>query len=160
MLKTTPETISIPIYRYQSAGGVVIHQQQMLLLRRPSRQEMRLPKGHIDPGETPQVAALRETREESGYHDLAIVADLGSQVVEFMHQGKQYSRTEHYFLMALSSAVQVERPVHDAAQFQVVWLPLEKAVAALTFVAEKNMARKAIEAHARRSTTISMIGKN
>jgi ADP-ribose pyrophosphatase YjhB (NUDIX family) len=152
------EATATPIYHYQSAGGVVIHQEQMLLLRRPSRQEMRLPKGHIDPGESPSVAALRETTEESGYGDLEIVADLGCQVVEFDYQGKHYCRTEHYFLMTLGSEVRVERPPQDAAQFEVVWLPFEKAVAALTFAAEKSMARKAIEAYTRRSTTISMIG--
>lgn len=154
------EAPSIPIYRYQSAGGVVIHQQQMLLLVRPSRQEVRLPKGHIDPGETPNVTALRETTEESGYRDLVIVADLGSQVVEFEHQGKNYSRTEYYFLMGLTSECQVERPPQDAIQFQILWLPLEKAEAALTFASEKSMARKAIEAHARHSISRSMMGKN
>ena len=67
------------IQRYQTAGGVVIYQQQMLLLDRPARQEVRLPKGHIDPGETPAITALRETREESGYVDLTILAEAAMQ---------------------------------------------------------------------------------
>lgn len=137
------------IQRYQTAGGVVIYQQQMLLLDRPTRQEVRLPKGHIDPGETPAITALRETREESGYVDLRILADLGSQVVTFDHAGQHYIRTEFYFLMTLQSQTQVERPLQDAMQFQAVWLPFEDAIAALTFETEKNMARKAIEAYAR-----------
>ena len=137
------------IQRYQTAGGVVIDQQQMLLLDRPARQEVRLPKGHIDPGETPAITALGETRKESGYVDLTILADLGSQIVTFNHAGQHYIRTEFYFLMTLQSQTQVERPLQDAMQFQAVWLPFEEAIAALTFEAEKNMARKAIEAYAR-----------
>lgn len=148
-----------PIYRYEAAGGVVIHQQRMLLLDRPSRQEVRLPKGHIDPGETPAVTALRETAEESGYSDLVIVDDLGSQVVEFDYQGQHYIRTEYYFLMALASETQVERPTQDVTQFQIVWLSLEKALAALTFATEREMARRAVEAHARQTIPISMIDK-
>ncbi len=139
----------IEIQRYATGGGVVIYQQQMLLLDRPARQEVRLPKGHIDPGETPIVTALRETQEESGYADLQILADLGSQVVTFQHHGQQYIRTEFYFLMTLQSEAQVVRPTEDAMQFQTIWLPLAEAVAALTFEAEKNIARKAIEAYAR-----------
>lgn len=137
------------ILRYETGGGVVIYQQQMLLLNRPARQEVRLPKGHIDPGETALITALRETREESGYADLQILADLGSQVVTFQRDEHQYIRTEFYFLMTLQSEAQIIRPAEDAMQFQVIWLPLAEAVVALTFEAEKNIARKAIEAYAR-----------
>lgn len=141
--------MSNQIQQYETGGGVVIYQQKMLLLKRPTRQEIRLPKGHIDPGETPAIAALRETKEESGYADLHILADLGSQVVAFQHEGRHYIRTEFYFLMTLQGETQVERSTEDAAQFQALWTPLEKAVAVLTYEAEKNMARKAIEAYAR-----------
>lgn len=139
----------IPIQRYETGGGVVIYQQRMLLLNRPTRQEVRLPKGHIDPGETPRMTALRETEEESGYTDLLILADLGSQVVTFQRDGQQYIRTEFYFLMTLQSETQIARPPEDTTQFQPLWTPLPEAVAALTFEAEKNIARKAIEAYAR-----------
>ncbi|MEZ4862479.1 MAG: NUDIX domain-containing protein [Caldilineaceae bacterium] len=140
------------IIRYQAAGGVVIHQGQMLVLDRPARKEVRLPKGHIDPGETPEVAALRETREESGYADLRIVNALGPQTVEFDHKGSHYVRTEHFYLMQLTGAAQLPRPVEDEKQFRVLWLELEQAVATLTFAAEKNVARQAIEAHTRLAT--------
>jgi len=136
------------VQRYSAAGGVVIDEGKMLLLDRPLRQEVRLPKGHIDPGETPDVTALRETAEESGYHELAIVADLGSQVVEFDHKGEHFIRTEYYFLMHLLSHQQQMRPAQDAEQFRVLWTPIDQAVDRLTYSAEKAIARKAIQAQA------------
>ncbi len=136
----------IEIQRYSAAGGLVIHAGNMLLLDRPSRQEIRLPKGHIDPGETPEVTALRETAEESGYNDLVILTDLGSQTVEFEHENRHVIRTEFYFLMRLVSERQILRSPHDAAQFQVRWAPMEQAVDLLTYPPEKFVARKAIDA--------------
>ena len=59
-----------PCSTYAAGGGVVVHDGRVLVLRRYSRDEIRLPKGHVDPGETVQEAALREVREESGYAGL------------------------------------------------------------------------------------------
>jgi 8-oxo-dGTP pyrophosphatase MutT (NUDIX family) len=129
---------------YVSAGGVIIDRGRMLLLDRPRRQEIRLPKGHVDPGEARERTALREVAEESGYTDVEIVGDLGEQEVEFEHKGEQYRRTEQYYLMRLRSEQLGELSSHDAAQFQPIWLPLEEAVARLTYEPEKNVARRAI----------------
>lgn len=134
--------------QYDSAGGVVIDDYgRMLLLDRPTRCEVRLPKGHVDPGETPEETALRETREESGYADLEIIADLGVQVVKFTFQGDDFVRTEHYFLMRLLSDRTVSRNRKDEAQFSPVWVPLEQAVQRLTFEAEQQFAQRAIDVY-------------
>ena len=131
--------------RYSSAGGVVIHDGTVLLLDRPGRDEVRLPKGHIEAGEDPAMAALRETAEEAGYDDLEIVADLGSQIVEFDYK-HHYVRSEHYFLMRLRSDRQCERDAKDSAQFNVRWAPLDAAEDALTFDGEKDALRRAVQA--------------
>ena len=130
---------------YRAAGGVVIDGERMLLLDRPLRREVRLPKGHIDPGETATVAALRETAEESGYDDLEIVADLGSQVVKFNYLGDDFVREEQYYLMRLVSERTVRRNRKDEAQFKPIWGPLDEAAARLTFPAEQQFAQRAIE---------------
>ena len=135
--------------QYIAAGGVVIDEGRMLLLDRPLRREVRLPKGHIDPGETAAQAALRETAEESGYADLQILEDLGVQVVKFNFQGNDFVRTEHYFLMRLASPRTTPRSRKDEAQFTPIWLPLAEAVHRLTFDAEQQFAQRAIEAYAR-----------
>ena len=116
------------------------------MLDRPSRGEVRLPKGHIEEDESPDVAALRETAEEAGYDDLEIVADLGNQIVEFDYKGHHYVRDEHYYLMRLRSDRRCARDPKDAAQFVVRWAPVESVLEELTFQAEQDAARKALDA--------------
>ena len=135
---------------YSTGGGVVIDADKMLLLDRPKRKEIRLPKGHIEAGEKPDVTALRETHEETGYTDLEIVADLGATKVEFDHNGDHYVRIEHYFLMRLLSKKQSKRDKTDEEQFKPIWLPLVEAPQALTFEAERKVASLAIEQYQKR----------
>jgi 8-oxo-dGTP pyrophosphatase MutT (NUDIX family) len=133
--------------RYAAAGGVVIQDGRMLLLERPERGEVRLPKGHIDPGEAAAETAVRETAEESGYDDLAIVADLGTQVVEFDYKGNHYIRQETYYLLRLRSDRTMVRSRKDEAQFFPLWVPLNEAPEQLTFAAEQEVARRAVRAY-------------
>ena len=132
---------------YTAAGGVVIDRDRVLVLRRPSRDEVRLPKGHIETGESPRQAALREVTEESGYAALYIVADLGAQEVEFDYQDKHVVRSERYFAMRLEREgdrppCQVER---EPGEFQFIpdWLGWDEALAALTFEVEREWLRRA-----------------
>ena len=131
---------------YRTAGGVVIRDGLVLVLDRPSRSEIRLPKGHIGPGETAEHAAVRETREETGYRDLRVVRDLGHMLVSFDLDGERVVRSERYFLMGLASGVTVSRPAGDAAQFRVLWLPPREALSRLTFDAERQWVRVALAA--------------
>jgi predicted NUDIX family NTP pyrophosphohydrolase len=50
----------LEVRRYTAAGGVVVHDGHVLVLVRRGRGEVRLPKGHVEPGEEVQAAALRE----------------------------------------------------------------------------------------------------
>lgn len=131
---------------YNAAGGVVIDAAgtQILLLIRPSRDEVRLPKGHIDAGETPQTAALREVTEETGYDDLEILAPLGEQLVAFPLEGQLVRRTEHYFLIRAKSKRQIERPAQDEQQFFALWVPMDEALDHITFEAEREWVRRAL----------------
>ena len=134
--------------RYTAAGGVVMAADggRVLVLRRPGRQgpggreEVRLPKGHVEPGESHREAALREVKEEAGLAGLEIVADLGQQRVEFDFQGFHYARQEHYYLMSVPAGT---RPQGPEKQFEPVWLPWDEALQRLTFEAEREWLRRA-----------------
>lgn len=130
---------------YTASGGVVISPsgEEVLLLIRPSRDEVRLPKGHVEPGEAPLETALREVREESGYAELEPISDLGEQLVTFLFEGRRVERTERYFLIRARSMVRVEQPSHDAQQFFTIWVSWTQAEKHLTFEAEQEWLRRA-----------------
>ncbi len=143
------------VKRYRSAGGVVLDARgRVLLLERdvprketPSH-EIRLPKGHIEAGETPAQAAVREVGEESGYGDVHIVADLGAIDNRFRFRDRTIERNERYFLMHLGDSPRGEpQPSHPDAEealFTVLWAPdLHAAERLLTFESEKEFVRRA-----------------
>ncbi len=128
---------------YAAAGGVVVHDGHVLVIRKNMLPEVRLPKGHIEPGESREAAALREVAEETGYVRLRILADLGTLRNEFTHEDRHIIRDESYFLLALDDPTPVERAPHEAAKFSVEWIPLEQAEEVLTFSMEREFVRRA-----------------
>jgi len=147
--------------RYRAAGGVVVDGRgRVLLLERDVVRggrpvhEVRLPKGHVEPGESDLEAALREVCEESGYCDLAVLADLGTGRAEFDFRGDHVVRDEHYFLMRLRSPARTApnvNPASEEALFRVVWAEnLHVARQMLTFEGEREFVRRAQEWFAQR----------
>ena len=60
-----------------------------------------LPKGHIDPGETPPVAALRELEEEAG-----AVGEIVAPLSERPFKKRERDATVQYFLVRETGATQ------------------------------------------------------
>ncbi len=61
-----------------SAGGVVVNQHGMVLVINQNGTSWSLPKGHVNPGEEPVQAAIREIMEESGIADPHFLRALGA----------------------------------------------------------------------------------
>ena len=135
---------NLPIHSYASAGGLVVHDGQVLLVRKRQVAEVRMPKGHIEPGEDRAQAAVREVREETGYAHLRVVADLGTLTAEFPLDGQCIVRHESAFLMALDDMATAPRDAKDTARFEPVWVPLADAPDLLTFETEKEFARRVL----------------
>lgn len=130
-----------PIIEYVAAGGVVVFEKQVLVLERPSPQEIRLPKGHVEDGEKRTDAAMREVGEESGYSKLKIIKDLGVQRNEFDHDGRHIIRQEYFYLMRLEEDVKTS----GEEEFTPKWLPPEDAIEQLSFQVEKEWLRRAMK---------------
>ena len=59
------------------AGGVVINDNNDVVVVNQNHDSWSLPKGHVDPGEDKLAAALREIYEESGIKNPEFVKPLG-----------------------------------------------------------------------------------
>jgi 8-oxo-dGTP pyrophosphatase MutT (NUDIX family) len=53
-----------------TGSGIVIQEQEILLIRHRYIREWFQPGGHVDPGETPLAGAIREVREETGWETI------------------------------------------------------------------------------------------
>lgn len=133
------------VVEYASSGGVVLDSGRVLLVRKRDVPEVRLPKGHINPGESRREAAVREVREETGYLAVQPVADLGTQLVEFEHEGRWIRRWESYFAMVLTNPTRGPRAPEEEAKFEVFWAPVEEALELLTFESERQFLRRALQ---------------
>jgi len=140
------------VRRHQTAGGVVLDgaDRVLVIVRDVERggrvvHEVRLPKGHIDPGETDELAAVREVGEESGYLHVAIIADLGHAHTSFDFRGRHHERDEHYFLMRLTSPQRgaPQPSSKEEALFEPDWMDLDAAAAQLTYESEREFVRRA-----------------
>ena len=85
-----------------SAGGVVVRQvdgEAHFLLIRDSYRNWGFPKGHLEDGEPPQTAALREVTEETGLAELAVLGELQTIDWWFRFRGRLIHKVCHFYLM-------------------------------------------------------------
>jgi 8-oxo-dGTP pyrophosphatase MutT (NUDIX family) len=148
----------VEIKEYRAAGGIVQDADgRVLLIERfvmrdgELAHEIRLPKGHVEAGETDAQAAVREVCEETGYCGITIASDLGEGFTEFTWQDKEVHirRTEHYYLMRLADP-QRDDPHFDSAHseealYRPRWVAnLAAAEKALSFESERRFVRRAM----------------
>jgi len=128
-----------------SAGGVVVRGTECVVIvptRRAAGGEkvLALPKGHVDPGETPVQAATREVREEAGV-DAEYVGDLGAVRYWYMRNGKRIAKQVDFFLFTYAGGDVAD---HDHEVEQARWMELSEARQRLTYDGERDMAARAL----------------
>lgn len=86
-----------------AAGGVVIIDNQFVAIERNGIPD--LPKGHIEKGETPEVAALREVEEETGITDLEIIKELPATWHCYLLDNQWTIKKTNWYLMKTKSGM-------------------------------------------------------
>ncbi|MBI1227919.1 MAG: NUDIX domain-containing protein [Bacteroidetes bacterium] len=110
-----------------AAGGAVFNQEnKVLMIHR--RGSWDLPKGKMDPGETPEQTAVREVQEETGLNQIT----LGPHLLDTWHtyemKGKRILKTTHWYRMQTTENHLVPQTEEDIEQ--AVWADLDAFLAA------------------------------
>ncbi len=125
-----------------SAGGLIIDRSRSalnaaLIARHDRRGRLlwSLPKGHVEPGETAQEAAIREVEEETGIRG-RVLAPLGTIDFWFVADGRRIHKTVHHFLLAANGG---ELSDADIEVVEVAWVPLAEVAARLAYADERRL---------------------
>lgn len=149
-VKKTPVKKAQPARTYAkrvdevSAGGLVIDSTGKLglLIGRRDQKDASgkkilwsLPKGHIEEGETPEQAAIREVAEETGIQS-QIEKPLGIIDFWFMAGGKRIHKTVHHYLFRESGGLLAAQ---ESEVDEVAWFPLNQIIDKLAYPDEKKL---------------------
>jgi len=115
-------------------------QVDFLLIRDPYA-NWGLPKGHIEGGETPEQAALREVEEETGLSALAMVAQLPTIDWYFRDRGKLVHKFCHFFLLECMEGDAV--PQLDEGITECIWQPPPIALETVSYANARDVMRVA-----------------
>lgn len=129
-----------------SAGGVVLHDGDVCVIVPRKRtatgaKALALPKGHIDPGETPVEAATREVLEETGLR-CEPVRELGEVRYQYRRGGRLRDKSVIFFEFRVVGGSFDD---HDDEVESVEWMAVERARSDLTFDGERDMLARAVD---------------
>ena len=106
------------------AAVILLQDNQIALIERhrAGQHYFTFPGGHVEPGETPEQAAVRETREELG-----VEVNIQRLVAEIWW----HDRPQYYYLVALAGGVfgsgtgeEMHNPPPERGSYQPLWVPI------------------------------------
>ena len=128
-----------------SAGGAVVRGGDVIVVVPVKRDAQRrrvlvLPKGHLDPGETDEAAAVREVAEETGVV-AELIDKLGDVEYSYERRGRRRDKRVAFYLFEYRSGSLED---HDHEIEEARWMPLGEAVRDLTYKGEREILRRAL----------------
>jgi 8-oxo-dGTP diphosphatase len=118
---------------------------EVALIQPRDRKAWALPKGLIERGEAPEVAARREAREETGLSG-NIVTKIDT--IKYSYMAKWESPPTRIFKIVTFYLLQFtegDPSGHDREVDRVEWFPIDKAIVSASYPQEKTIIRKAQE---------------
>ncbi|WP_199318870.1 NUDIX domain-containing protein [Leptolyngbya sp. FACHB-541] len=147
MEQSKPERSKLSTVQQVSAGGVAFRPgaatAEIVIVSVGTKLRWQLPKGIVDLGETPEITALREVREEAGIQTQLIQP---IDVIEYWYIGDlegqrvRFHKFVHFFLLAYESG---DVQDHDHEVHEARWVSLEQALELLAFKGEKQIVQQA-----------------
>ncbi len=132
----SPPSVSMSFVRklVEGAGGVVFNKAGEVLVLGHRNGTWVFPKGHIDPGETHIVAAIREVEEESG-----VVATCPDDTITYQTCYKNARKEERVITWFLLVSEATEVILREATFPKGGFYSIEKAMRKLTFEEDRKL---------------------
>lgn len=120
--------------RFERSAGAVAYRRRgrtvLVFFLLDPYHKWAVPKGHIDPGEKDEVAAVRELGEEAGMSGV-IEGDLGTIVLKFRRKNVAIRKTVHYYLVHVpwNSRVTLQKRKDGKGEhfYGYRWMPAKRA---------------------------------
>lgn len=132
-----------------SAGGVVYRMapgpgggpRPLFLLIRDSYRNWGFPKGHLENGEAPEAAALREVIEETGLPAVELRGAIETIDWYFRFRGRLIHKVCHFYLMETVSAETCPQRTEGITACR--WAPFEDAVRLTSYANAREVLKRA-----------------
>lgn len=142
-----PERPKLPTLDQVSAGGVAFRYgntgPEVAIISVGPQRRWQLPKGLVERGETPEMAAVREVREEAGI-ETELLRSI--KTVEYWYVGSRgqlrtrFHKFVHFFLLAYKAG---DVSGHDREVHEARWVAIAEAEALLAFKSEREIVERA-----------------
>ena len=129
-----------------SAGGVVYRldgERALFLLIRDSYANWGFPKGHLEEGEAPEAAAVREVEEETGLTSVESRGAIETIDWYFRFRGRLIHKVCHFYLM--QSETDLTRPQVTEGITECQWVPYEEAERMISYANAREVLKRARE---------------